>query len=488
MKTLILPLDSRPCTYSFVHELAKINSHEIVAPPIEIMDDFKKPSSYEAISSWLGVGAHDCSAAVISVDQLLYGGLLASRQSGIDLSEGLSRLNYIETLKKDHPKLKIYAFTVLMRTTISTLNMESKVWWEAVSEYSKYAYLAEHDRSDVSLQNKVKKLKEQIPKSVLDEFISVRERNHEVNKKCIKMVSAGIIEHLIVLQEDCTEAGIHKTEQEKLSAIIKSCEIESKVSLHNGTDEAVTELFSHAVSPKSTPLQIKWLGKNPDFVALFEDRPFSQNLKSHMDATKLYEDKNAKDILYIYLPKNKQKDFCTDADEVPIAGYDSDELKAFVRQISESVEQGLNVYLLDVAFSNGGDYELLKLLSEQISLRKLCGYSAWNTASNALGTVLSQIILSEGCNNRQNEKFTVSRILDDVIYQGIIRKRLNASLILKGQDPWNVEYMIIAKNTLKYELEQVESQIEELTGDYPFKFDFSFRWSRTFEIDITVSD
>jgi len=488
MKTLILPLDSRPCTYSFVQGLAKINGHEIVSPPIGIMDNFKSPSSYEAISSWLGAGAHGCEAAVISVDQLLYGGLLASRQSGIELEEGLRRLKSIEELKKDYPKLRIYVFTVLMRTTVSTLNLESKVWWEAVSEYSKYSYLAERDKADEFSQSKIETLKKQIPKSVLDEFLSVRERNHEINKKCTEMVGAGIIEHLIILQEDCTEAGVHKTEQEKLSAIIKSCEIESKVSLHNGTDEAVTELFAHAISPKAIPIRVEWLGENPDFVALFEDRPFSQNLKSHMEATKLYEDEDTKNILYIYLPKNEQKDFCTDADEVPSADYNEDELNSFVNQISLSVKQGLNVYLLDVAFSNGGNYELLKLLSEQISLRNLSGYSAWNTASNALGTVLSQIVLSGGCNNLQNEKFTLSRILDDVIYQAMIRKRLNANLISNGQDPWSVEDMTLAEHLLKNEIEQVKPQIEKLTKDYPYKFDLKFRWSRTFEIDITIFD
>jgi len=481
MKICVLPLDSRPCSYDFVEILAKIKGVECMLPPLDIMDSFRRPSDFSKISHWLSTV--DCDTLIVPIDQLLYGSLLASRQSGVTLQEALERLKTLENLKHEKPNLRIFASNVLMRTTVSTLSLESTVWWDAVSRYAKLTHLIALDESSSKLKELLKEVEVEIPAAVLGEFLAVRERNHEINKACIDLVAGEVIDFLLILQEDCSEFGMHRAEQKRLLELIEKHKLQNKVVLHNGTDEATTELLARAISSTPMPVRIEWLGKDPEFIALFEDRPFVDNLKSHLNVVNLREDETSDVILFIYLPKDGQKDFCATDLKPPVSGYSFEELASFAKRIADAVTKGEKCYLLDVAYANGGDPELLKSLAKYIDISKLYGYSAWNTASNATGTILSQIVLSAGENSEENKRFTYSRILDDVIYQAIIRKRLNQKLIERGLDPYNITDVKIAETLLQAERVVVKPLVNELMPDVADDFGFSLRWLRTFEIE-----
>lgn len=78
MKLVILPLDSRPCTYDFPIHLARGGGLEPCAPPLELMDWYRRPSDFHKISAWLEEFCAGADALICSMDQLTYGGLLAS--------------------------------------------------------------------------------------------------------------------------------------------------------------------------------------------------------------------------------------------------------------------------------------------------------------------------------------------------------------------------------------------------------------------------
>ena len=58
-----------------------------------------------------------------------------------------------------------------------------------------------------------------------------------------------------------------------------------------------------------------------------------------------------------------------------------------------------NVVLVDLLFPNGGSYELL----QDIKYNLLAAYSAWNTASNSLGSALCEIAAVIVCKDKYNE-------------------------------------------------------------------------------------
>jgi hypothetical protein len=62
----------------------------------------------------------------------------------------------------------------------------------------------------------------------------------------------------------------------------------------------------------------------------------------------------------------------------------------FCRAVVAEVKRGKNVAIADVAFVNGSDLILGMQLIQHPEISQLAAYGGWNTAGNALGTVLAQ--------------------------------------------------------------------------------------------------
>ena len=78
MKNIILlPLDERPCNFDFPSKIFNGEKYTIIRP--EHLGQKKTPASYEFIRDFLLANIEKADAAVISIDTLLYGGLIPSR-------------------------------------------------------------------------------------------------------------------------------------------------------------------------------------------------------------------------------------------------------------------------------------------------------------------------------------------------------------------------------------------------------------------------
>ena len=108
-------------------QLARQARAEILLPPQGIMAHYKDESDTAALTVWLEQIASECDVLVVSVEQLLYGGLIQSRQTLVGLEERMKRLQVLSRIKRKHPKVTIYLSNVLMRTSISTLDSETLV-------------------------------------------------------------------------------------------------------------------------------------------------------------------------------------------------------------------------------------------------------------------------------------------------------------------------------------------------------------------------
>ena len=80
-KILLLPLDSRPPCRKFVIDAGRIGDTEIITPPAEIQDYYTQPGNTKALRQWVADNIQGCDGAILSIDQLLYGGLLAAREA-----------------------------------------------------------------------------------------------------------------------------------------------------------------------------------------------------------------------------------------------------------------------------------------------------------------------------------------------------------------------------------------------------------------------
>ena len=76
-----VPLDGRPPCRQFVLDAADIAGTKIDVLPYELQDYYTMPGEKEKAREWLRENIAKSDAAIISIDQLLYGGLLAAREA-----------------------------------------------------------------------------------------------------------------------------------------------------------------------------------------------------------------------------------------------------------------------------------------------------------------------------------------------------------------------------------------------------------------------
>ena len=89
---VLVPLDGRPPCRQFVIDAGQLTGTDVVTPPGELRDYYSQPGDTEGIRPWLMASLAGKKAAILSIDQLLYGGLLAARekQAPEDLQDSFS--------------------------------------------------------------------------------------------------------------------------------------------------------------------------------------------------------------------------------------------------------------------------------------------------------------------------------------------------------------------------------------------------------------
>ena len=118
MKTLLIPLDERPCNRVFPEMIGKTNQDiDLLVPDMDLFGHKKEPTDTKQISDFLLENSEDCDNVVLSIDMILYGGLIPSRIHHLTREEALSRLSIIKKLKQINPKMKIYAFLMYYEST-----------------------------------------------------------------------------------------------------------------------------------------------------------------------------------------------------------------------------------------------------------------------------------------------------------------------------------------------------------------------------------
>lgn len=260
-----------------------------------------------------------------------------------------------------------------------------------------------------------------------------------------------------------------------------------KVFLFNGTDEAGAELLIHAIYPEGCKTDILWLGPQTDFVASYEDRPFAENVAGHLRALSIEVSADSANLLCILPPKAKQGESYIPR-TAPCQDYTDDEMQAMCSRIAQANQNGKRCYLLDVDFGNGGNTRFLELLGQTMPILSLWGYSGWNTACNSLGTILAQMLVTPNANCSLNHSFTAERILDDAIYQPLVRSRVTERMQELGLDIYHIQDVAQAENFLAETYFENLPTLERIFGGNVPEFAPRLRWPRLFEVAVFTKD
>jgi len=485
-KILFVPLDDRPCNLKFPKKIVVNSGVEVVAPPKELLGNFKVPGSCGKISSWIEENVENAAALVVSADMLCYGGLVASRSSDTSLLAAKERLSVISRIKQRYPGLTIYLFNVLMRLSLTADSEENSIHWKDIFDYSIFADKAEKTGSQEDKKN-FDALRKKIPEKLLETYLSVRTRDHEINKACLDLLKEGHADYLVIAKEDCAAFGLHKREEEVLRGIIKEKRLQSRAKVLDGADEMGMCMVAKAVlsEKKSLPkIAVRYsFGKGRDG-SLYEDVPLDTAVSDHLGlfginpVEKLVD---AENVFFVHSFEGIQKDRFFE----PEVTRDRDQIHQLKNFCSEIVMMGeikKDAFIADCFYANAGDREFIENLYSVGDIASLKAYAGWNTSSNSIGSALSAALLPK------NRAFLIERYIEDIGYQSVVRNAVNELLSQRG----------ISKFDLGAHREEISSLVAEklrswangfmgnIAPDQRYDLKVSLPWPRTFEVDCDI--
>lgn len=481
IKVGVVPLDSRPCNTSWIIQLGESVNYQMIMYPVSKCGTLHQGANIYNIVEWINSQAQKLDYLIISGDGFAFGGLIQAREARINLDEVLPLLGVLKEVKEKYPKLKIYLFDTIMRTSISATNMETGKYWALMNQYSKamgrYYFLKEKEDLDI-----INDLETKIPKNIIETYLKARRKKLDVTKYYLKLVSEKVIGEMIILQEDSMPYGIQKKDQEDLEKVVKNLNLADKINFYNGTDEGGVVLLAKIMMDNVSVNKNIYLHVPEETMlekcCLFEDRPLKENIEKMLKTIGLNITNkldNASIILSIFARKinidldlNCYEEIKLEKDEV---------YQKYIKRLKELMEK-YPVTLVDLYFPNGGSFELL----EEIDYKKLVNYSAWNTASNSLGSAIcaTTAYLVNG-KNEILEKFKKARIMDDCIYQYIARRKVNAYLL---NNKVNIYDLGESGNITINLIREIMHQYDYLIDNQPYEI--TLPWNRTFEIEIEM--
>ncbi|HVF47844.1 MAG TPA: DUF4127 family protein [Pyrinomonadaceae bacterium] len=498
-RILLIPMDDRPPCLQFPVRMGMIGDATIVTPPKDLLGRFTTPGQSDRIISWLKAqNMRSFDAAIVSLDMVAYGGLVAMRRHGdTSVSQALARLDVLRELKQKNPRLPIYVQSVIMRLA-PTGDGKNESYRDKLSQWAELSPYPESSASTTRLER-------EIPADVLDDYKRARKRDLEVNLKAIELVRDRVIDYLILSQDDAKPKGIHVADRESLLFETNRLGLRNKIAIQPGADEVAMLLLARALNKKfKTSPRIKAIYSSAQLknkVMPYEDRALSETVSFHIKATGSREVESEKDadiLFYVYASR-----------------YEPGRAISFADEIDNKIEQGSRVIVADIdpkGDVQGGDLSFTRELERRALLAELNSYASWNTAGNTIGTTLPQGVIfalataklmrSKDASDRiwtAQNWFTFHRVLDDYYYHNEVRAKAR-EFILKNKwttvrlsdeatrtvEDFSSSLMLTAFESLSrsYFALRKTSRQRNVRCEGPRKMSFDLPWNRTFEAEI----
>jgi len=468
---LCLPLDDRPVNYDYPARLAAIAGVKIKLPPREWLGNPWRSAQHEALVAWLGEAAPAADAIILAVDTLAYGGLIPSRSSSDSFETVAQKLEVLRDLKAQDPQRPVYASSVIQRVSRANSSEEEKPYWaEYGSRMFRLSYLEHKSLLNEASRDEVAEgdaLRLEIPLEIYNDYLAIRARNHAVNRHMLDLVKSGVVDYLLLPQDDTADYGWNIAEARRLQSLIRREGLTERAITYPGADEIGCLLLARCVCARNdfAPRVFPRFSSSSSsaLITEYEDRPMLELLKAHLaplGGSVADEPNEADFLLFVNAPALKQgvgelqwaAQFSREEllQKVPPALHQyvedlyEDEYfqmtrremqtprrspEEFCRAVVEAVRQGKKVAVADVAFVNGSDLILGGQLLQHPEIARLAGYGGWNTAGNTLGTVIAQAVIylvsqRNGLRPEQGQphlEFLFLRFLDDYCYQAVER-------------------------------------------------------------------
>jgi Protein of unknown function (DUF4127) len=485
---LVIPLDDRPVNTYIPSKIGEIKDLNLSFVPENL---YRNP---DKLLAWLEKEGVKKDEWVLSLDQVLYGGLVESRILNEDTILVEQRLERLTKIKEKHPELKIYAFSSQLRLAPTAFESDDLDYYNNLRKWGMLTDRVNRLHQS-SLIKELNKVEDSLGKQEITKYKRLRNKRLSVQLKAIHEAKKGVYESLWVGQDDASSVGIHVLEREIL--IKEAEEINAtNITFFSGIDEATSMLVTAITSEKRKNEQkpliypIYTNPKEKNQYMPFSSQTLEESIKTHI---KMAEGKISKDI--------------EDAQLVLIVNTPNttDEQRDFViSNIDYHIKKGKNVMIADIAISNKADEKFVDTLLEKINIPALYSFSAWNTADNTIGLSLAHgiarfyAINSKDITQNQffsHEELLFRSFLKDFIYKTKLYNEMESVAINKGYDPLSLKdgtpimedwlsqkIKVKSENLWKTEFKGYKNQKFKLNNLKNIKT--SLPWGRLFEAQI----
>ena len=438
-RLLLLPVDGRPVVRGQLKHLARLAGWDLALPPISMLGYFREAANRDGISDWLLEQADGVDGFVLSLDTLVYGGLVASRISADSADSLLARADCLKTLRRMCPSKPIYGFLATMRISNSNVDEEEKEYWSSYGESIwKWSYHADKhrvdgDENDLRLSQEAKS---SIPADIRDDYLATRSRNAGIAQAMLDLAKDGALQRLVLPQDDNAPYGFNIAEARELQQRVNDSDLRRREEIRSGADEVAwtlaARMISHLERRPARNVYLSWHhpGDAATIVPRYENQPVGIAVNSQLRAAGANIALGIKDadlVLGIHTANQPQGDWAVRK----ALGRKNPLRSAWMEALARRQKDGLPVAIADLAYANGGDPDFFNLAVERLDIESLIAYGAWNTASNSLGTVAAQIQLSPLRRpSAPGMALKITRLIDDAFYQAgyrqVVRRKLEA--------------------------------------------------------------
>ncbi len=511
-KIVLVPLDGRPPCRQFVIDAGHIGAFDVNVPPSALQDYYSMPGDTAGMRTWLKEQLPGSHAAIISIDQLLYGGLLAARERELGPGDLETLMAFLREIHQANPDIPIYAFSILPRLS----PQDTIDGYAERRDIMKYSRLVGKKAAGLPVDDEeIKKLAESIPPKSLETYLAHFEKNKLLNERLAELAAEGVLSRLILGQDDGEEYGIPNIEKADIVSFLHDRNIsEERVFLTHGADEIALTILAE--------IKCRDTGFRPKVFTVYNCEKTAHMVMPYMAVT-MSASAEEKLRMLNALPVSFQEDadfslFLSAND------WEEDTLGSRLpsaKQLKRLTAEGKNAAVVDLTRHFSSEEALLPiLLRENAPLNSFIAYAGWNTASNSIGTALAQSLLflarqkevqTKGealALSQYNLTFLHNRYLEDFYYLKEIIDKVNQSLKRVGYRntaDLDLEHNAIWANAM------LQTAIREQTGVFrespsvaaPFSIDTpdgpvhlrirdmsvysAYPWPRTFEIYLQSS-
>lgn len=489
---LYVPQDDRPVDYEYTVSTAEAAGYQVLTPPAQYLSGMNFHGSPDKLMAWVNANAGKADAMVLSIDSLVYGGLVDSRKHNLPMETLTARLEKVEALHKSHKNVPIYVFSTVMRSPwAGGKGVEPDYYLTMGSDIYQLASLqAKMDEEGLNPQerNDWFAIMRRVPMEYLQDWYNRRRKNMSINYRLIDDARKGVFTYYILGHDD-NSVSTQSSLESKYLKMAGTGIPKTVFGSFPGADQLGLLLITRASNdfnnyhPKITVIYP--LGGGEKTVPRYDGQAIGKTIASHVEAIggTMVDNERPDLLLAVNTPLTTSTTESANFENFPIMLQST---RDFLTQIEKAVNLDIPVSIVDMAFSNGSDNTLVYGLYQDKMMYRLAAYNGWNTASNSVGYGIAQGVLSKYMTADAHRDMLTTQYLDNWVYQANVRdyiyrmqQKLEAGVVTQYYPTLNEELQSRTK-------EQLQRYASTYLGIDPKTVDVTLPWQRLFEVYVDV--